>query len=65
MGKIKVPTQIIWGKQDQVRSIFLGPPDPVIQASEEKLLVIYKVSLGAGFWYWEEVERICVGCQCL
>lgn len=45
MDKIKVPTQIIWGKQDQVCSVSLGPPVPVALAFEEKQEVIYKVSL--------------------
>lgn len=35
MDKIKVPTQVIWGKQDQVRSACLGPPVPVTPACEE------------------------------
>lgn len=45
MDKIKVPTQIIWGKQDQVCSVSPGPPVPVTLAFEEKQEVIYNVSL--------------------
>lgn len=49
MDKIKVPTQIIWGKQDQVCSMSRGPPVPVTPASEEKQEVIYQVSLTGWF----------------
>lgn len=47
MDKIKVPTQIIWGKQDQVCGVSLGLPAPVAPASKDKLEVRYEGSLAA------------------
>ncbi|OWK02554.1 ABHD6 [Cervus elaphus hippelaphus] len=47
MDKIKVPTQIIWGKQDQVRGVSLGLPATLAPASKDKLAVLYEGSLAA------------------
>ena len=41
------PTQIIWGKQDQVCGVSLGLPVPVTPASKDKLVVLYEGSLAA------------------
>lgn len=60
MDKIKVPTQIIWGKQDQVCSECVPGayvpvacsefvPVPATLATEKKQEVIYQVSLTGWF----------------